>query len=49
MITGAGHLHGFTHTYAGATLLAVFSAATGKYLSGIGLRVTGHAEYLPIR
>jgi hypothetical protein len=32
-----GHLHGFTHTYLGATLIAVFSALTGKYLSELGL------------
>ncbi len=30
-------IHGFTHTYIGATLLAVFSATTGKYLSELGL------------
>lgn len=41
MITGDGHLHGFTHTYIGATLLAIFSALTGKYLSEIGLYVLG--------
>ncbi len=39
ILTGEGHLHGFTHTYAGATLLAVFSAVTGKYLSEFGLRL----------
>lgn len=37
MLTGEGHLHGFTHTYLGATLIAVFSALTGKYLSELGL------------
>lgn len=37
MITDKGHLHGFSHTYIGATLLAIFSALTGKYLSEIGL------------
>jgi LexA-binding, inner membrane-associated putative hydrolase len=26
-------LHGFTHTYVGAALIAVFSAVSGKYLS----------------
>lgn len=41
LITGEGHLHGFTHTYVGATLLAVFSALTGKYLSEVGLFVFG--------
>ena len=37
LITGQGHLHGFSHTYVGATLLAIFSALTGKYLSQFGL------------
>ncbi len=48
MLTGEGHLHGFTHTYVGATLLAVFSAFTGKYLSEIGLKVLGLVENSPI-
>ena len=39
LITGEGHLHGFSHTYVGATLLAILSAVTGKYLSQIGLWV----------
>ena len=33
IVTGEGKLHGFTHTYIGSTLVAVFSAGTGKYLS----------------
>ncbi|MEO1080338.1 MAG: metal-dependent hydrolase [Pseudomonadota bacterium] len=33
LLTGEGHLHGFTHTYVGATLIAVLSALSGKYLS----------------
>jgi len=41
LISGEGHLHGFSHTYIGATLLAVFSAITGKYLSEFGLIVLG--------
>jgi len=41
MITGEGQLHGFSHTYIGATLLAIFSALSGKYLSEIGLFVIG--------
>ncbi|MBV1920420.1 MAG: hydrolase [Pseudomonadales bacterium] len=44
MFTGEGHLHGFTHTYVGATLLAIFSACTGKYLSEIGLKILGLTE-----
>jgi len=41
LITGEGHLHGFSHTYLGATLLAFFSALSGKYLSEFGLLVIG--------
>lgn len=39
LLSGEGHLHGFSHTYVGATLLAIFSATTGKYLSQFGLWV----------
>jgi len=41
LISGEGHLHGFTHTYIGAILIAIFSAITGKYLSVIGLFILG--------
>ena len=41
LITGEGHLHGFSHTYIGALLLGAFSALTGKYLSEWGLRILG--------
>lgn len=41
LITGEGHLHGFSHTYIGATLLAIISALTGKHLSEIGLFILG--------
>ncbi|MCF6257739.1 MAG: metal-dependent hydrolase [Gammaproteobacteria bacterium] len=44
LITGDGHLHGFSHTYVGATLLAVFSALSGKYLSEIGLKIIGISD-----
>lgn len=37
LISGEGHLHGFSHTYIGATLLSVLAALTGKYLSQFGL------------
>jgi membrane-bound metal-dependent hydrolase YbcI (DUF457 family) len=33
MISGDGHLHGFSHTYMGAILIALFCAISGKYLS----------------
>jgi len=41
MITGYGHLHGFSHTYLGASLIAILSAFSGKYLSEFGLRLLG--------
>lgn len=37
LITGEGHLHGFSHTYVGASLLTVVAALTGKYLAQVGL------------
>ena len=39
LISGEGHLHGFTHTYVGAILIAIFAALTGKYLSELGLKI----------
>ena len=38
LLTGAGRLHGFTHTLIGATLLALFATLSGKYLGEFGLR-----------
>lgn len=37
IITGEGHLHGFSHTYIGASLLGLFAGLTGKYLAELGL------------
>jgi membrane-bound metal-dependent hydrolase YbcI (DUF457 family) len=48
LITGEGHLHGFSHTYIGATLIGIGSALTGKYAAEFGLRLIGQARYLPI-
>lgn len=48
LISGDGHLHGFTHTYIGATLIGAFSALTGKYAAEFGLRIIGAANFLPI-
>ncbi len=48
LISGEGHLHGFTHTYVGASLIAVFAAVSGKYLSQFGLRLFGLAKESPI-
>jgi membrane-bound metal-dependent hydrolase YbcI (DUF457 family) len=33
LITGEGHLHGFSHTYLGASLIAAFCALSGLYLT----------------
>lgn len=49
ILTGEGHLHGFTHTWIGASLLGVASALSGKYLSELGLRLIGCRRFVPIR
>jgi len=41
LLSGEGHLHGFSHTYVGGSLLGVFSALSGKYLSEFGLILLG--------
>ncbi len=48
MIIGHGHIHGFTHTYLGAILVAIFAVLTGKYLSEIGLKISGVSKQNPI-
>ena len=45
LISGEGHLHGFTHTYVGAILIALFAALTGKYLSELGLKIIGLSKF----
>lgn len=49
LITGDGHLHGFSHTIVGATLIGVFATLTGKYLAEIGLRIIGFGRNQPIK
>ena len=44
LLNGHGHVHGFSHTFIGATLLAVISAITGKYLSELGLIILNIAK-----
>lgn len=44
LLTGDGYLHGFSHTYIGATLLAILSALSGKHLSELGLKIIGVAK-----
>ncbi|MCK5664542.1 MAG: metal-dependent hydrolase [Thiotrichaceae bacterium] len=39
LLNGSGHLHGFSHTFIGGSLLAVISALSGKYLSEFGLTI----------
>lgn len=39
MLSGNGHIHGFTHTYIGASLIAIFSAVSGKHISEFGLKL----------
>jgi membrane-bound metal-dependent hydrolase YbcI (DUF457 family) len=48
ILTGKGHLHGFSHTYVGAVLIGIASALTGKYAAEYGLRLIGQVRYLPI-
>lgn len=43
LLSGHGRLHGVSHTFTGATLLALLSAITGKYLAAPGLAMIGIA------
>ena len=38
VVTGRGNLHGFSHTYIGATLIAILSALTGRWIYGWCMR-----------
>lgn len=49
MLSGKGELHGFSHSYIGATLIAIVSAISGKYLGEVGLKFIREPHYLPIR
>ncbi len=40
ILTGQGHMHGFSHTYLGATIIAVISAVSGKYMIECGVKPT---------
>jgi membrane-bound metal-dependent hydrolase YbcI (DUF457 family) len=48
ILSDRGTVHGFTHTYLGATLIAFFCALSGKYLGELGLKIMRKKEYLPI-
>ncbi len=39
ILSGSGTIHGFSHTYLGATFIALFCALSGKYLGELGLRI----------
>lgn len=39
IVTGSGPVHGFSHTYLGATLIGILAATTGKYLADTALRL----------
>jgi membrane-bound metal-dependent hydrolase YbcI (DUF457 family) len=49
ILTGEGHLHGFSHTLIGATLIGVVAALSGKYAAEFGLRAIREARHLPVR
>ena len=48
MLTDSGHLHGFSHTFVGATLIGITCALTGKYAAEFGLRLLCETCYLAI-
>jgi len=48
LLTGEGALHGVSHTYLGATPIALLAAFSGKYAGEFGLRVLRMPEFLPI-
>ena len=50
LLSGHGRLHGLSHTFAGATLLTLLAAITGKYLAEPGLAISGiAAKQKPVR
>ena len=49
ILSGEGRLHGFSHTYLGAALIAPVAAVSGKYLGEIGLRLVDLQSFNPIR
>ena len=48
LLTGQGVLHGFSHTFLGAVLIAPVAAVSGKYLGEMGLRLLRLAHFNPI-
>lgn len=48
MLTGREQLHGWSHTWIGATLIALVATVTGKYLGAWGLRLLRMPRFLLI-
>jgi len=48
LLTGQGSLHGISHSYAGATPIAVIAALSGRYAGEFGLRVLHMPGFCPI-
>ncbi len=48
MLTDREQLHGWSHTWIGATLIALLATVTGKYLGAWGLRLLRLPQFLPI-
>ena len=49
LYTGQGELHGFSHTYLGAILIAPVAAVSGKYLGEFALTRMRLGSFNPIR
>lgn len=48
IITGKGVYHGLSHSYFGATWLALAAAVSGKYLFEFAFRLIRQPQFLPI-
>ena len=48
LLTGKGELHGWSHTFVGATPIAIVAALSGKYLGELGLRILRMPKEIPI-
>ena len=48
MLTGHGELHGISHTWLGATAIALVAAPSGKLLGEYGLCLLGLDTHIPI-
>ncbi|WP_087016443.1 hypothetical protein [Thaumasiovibrio subtropicus] len=48
LLSGGGHLHGWSHTLLGAIGLAIVAAVTGKPLCHLGFLIIRRRHYLPI-